>query len=188
MAFCSRPHVRNIARGSQSQVMSAHAYDLSNWSGCARTHLATRHLTQLQVSAQVSCLVQSSYPVTKTLHRSSRPSVAMVYCDWHPTCAVVWVCVIVFCDRRTVGLETVLCWVGMSSLGGLVAAVEARNPCHRPSFGEIEVHSDQVRIQGVGKLLLVHPDRRKRKPLGRNRDRQSVVRVRMPEAKALDLK
>jgi hypothetical protein len=55
-AFCCRLRVRNIARVSQSQVMNARASGLSNSIGCARTHPATRHWTQLQVSVPVSCL------------------------------------------------------------------------------------------------------------------------------------
>jgi len=73
MVFCYRLHVRNTAHVWRSQVMNARASDLSNSTGYARTHPVTRHLTQLQVSDQESCLVQSSYPVTKTLHRSSHP-------------------------------------------------------------------------------------------------------------------
>jgi len=80
----------------------------------------------------------------------------------------------------------VLCWAGML-LGGLVAAVEERNPCHRPSSRVAEVHSDRAHIRDVEKLLLVHHDRQKRKLLGRSRDRQSVVRARIPEVKARDL-
>jgi hypothetical protein len=56
MAFCCRPRVRNTARVSQSRVMNVRASDLSNSTGYARTHPATKHLTRSQASVRVSCL------------------------------------------------------------------------------------------------------------------------------------
>lgn len=66
MAFCYRLRVRSIARVSQSQAMNVHASDLSNSTGYARTHRATKHLTLSRALGQVSCLAQSSYLVAKT--------------------------------------------------------------------------------------------------------------------------
>jgi hypothetical protein len=56
MAFCYRLRVRSIARVSQSQGMNVRASDPSSSTGHARTHPATKHLTQLQVSVPVSYL------------------------------------------------------------------------------------------------------------------------------------
>jgi len=111
------------------------------------------------------------------------------YHDWLPFGGAVSGYVIVFCrsslSHRTVVPEKVLCWADKLP-GGLVAAVEAKTPCLRPSVPWAEVRSDLEHIRDVEIVLLDRRGRQRRKLSERIRDRQSVVGVHMAKAKARD--